>query len=1070
MNNNTSNNFNSGESESNLLISFLGAAQYKPSGYHYSELNQTVFCKYGATAFLYYIQHYHNVQIDKIMICGTKSSFWTDLPDYLAETAELIFDTSPDYESIRNSLSAIKTQPFFKELQKLITENLNSTADNSEQFQILLKELEDNINAAVGSAGKNFRFIIHAEEFSSYDSQVELLNKIKNSDLMSSRPNIYLDITYGLRIMPFMVFISFQSLCYTENLKIRKICYSPEVMPKTEPLDRLSFLEKIKNRLRYLRETDNELYQSKLQQINAVLPSSNRGKNTQTPVKIKQTECCFLDSVYSLLKDASMLSRFNVTADPAVFSEIFHDKMSSDNVTTAEILREISFYLNICDYQKAAELISSNNDKITAEIKNPQLAAVLKNSFKWGVNFAKNSQNRGNQCVALKMLSAMNLQCYDYVHAVNSCYAAIDEYQFPCPGQDRQDKLEQRNRIKKEYPAFKEFIDLFRAMFIHLKDNTANLENPDTRISRILNSADGGRLDEQHLREQLLDHFASLDVKPKKTKDSVSHVMFSFIGSGDYGHTSYIYTDPFHREIHDYDIDNSAVIGISLAKKILSVDAADERKLTKLVVCGTRTSNWSRILAALSEEFFEPLKQENQDVYRKYCVLQSEIEKSVSDDLNASGSISHASVCSINKFFLEIRDILHFQIIFAVTGDDISSSDTQHAILQCILDNVDFNDQVSFDITHCYRIIPIISLCAVLYLKALKNITVQHIFYGDVPLEKDFNSLNGLKKSQLGSDSDFTDLKNRIEEILADCPYEKLLAGQVYDMRNLAKLLEYSSSINEFISTRNLQFLQPLIKVELRKRDYENYVNFCNGIILDSLSLFTAAAEKLNPAVEKIREGINDPVLKTVESAIYSGLEWIDDAGKGRFDLIMTKKARNYILNNRFAEASNCLYQAMVEQATQIKNIIFSNFPNNIELTESAVKAKDCCDPLIKNIADALNSKLGELKNPGKYNLINIFAASKKKDEGLFNRAISSICYITVRKPWGFIQELRNLTVHHNKQGNDEIQNYKLKEILSLPEANQVSVLKKHLLNTVIPEIESIGNLFFSELHDDKQK
>lgn len=1057
-------NTNLGESSSNLLISFLGAGKYNLSGYHYSELNQTVSCRYGATAFLYYIQHYHNVQIDKIMICGTRSSSWTDLPDYLAETAELIFDTSPDYESIRNSLSAIKAQPFFKELQKLITENLNSTADNSEQFQILLKEFEDNINAAVGSAGKTFRFIIHAEEFSSYDSQVELLNKIKDSDLMSSRPNIYLDITYGLRIMPFMVFISFQSLCYTENLKIRKICYSPEVMPKTEPLDRLSFLEKIKNRLRYLRETDNELYQSKLQQIKDVLPSSNRGINTQTPVKIRQTECCFLDSVYSLLKDASMLSRFNVTADPAVFCKMFNKKMSSDNVPTAEILGEISFYLNICDYQKAAELISSNNDKITAEIKNPQLAAVLKNSFKWGVNFAKNSQNRGNQCVALKMLSAMNLQCYDYVHAVNSCYTAMDEYEFPMGSFSKEEK---RKRMKQNYPAFDDFIELYRAMFIHLKDNTANLKNPNTRISRILNSADGGRLDEQHLREQLLDHFASLDVKPKKTKDSVSHVMLSFIGSGDYGHTSYIYTDPFHREIHDYDIDNSAVIGISLAKKILSVDATDERKLTKLVVCGTRTSNWSRILAALSEEFFEPLKQEIPDVYRKYCVLQSEIEKSVSDDLNASGSISHASVCSINKFFLEIRDILHFQIIFAVTGDDISSSDTQHAILQCILDNVDFNDQVSFDITHCYRIIPIISLCAVLYLKALKNITVQHIFYGDVPLEKDFNSLNGLKKSQLGRDSDFTDLKNRIEEILADCPYEKLLAGQVYDMRNLAKLLEYSSSINEFISTRNLQFLQPLIKVELRKRDYENYVNFCNGIILDSMSLFTAAAEKLNPAVEKIREGINDPVLKTVESAIYSGLEWIDDAGKGRFDLIMTKKARNYILNNRFAEASNCLYQAMVEQATQIKNIIFSNYPNNIELTESAVKTKDGCDPLIKNIADALNSKLSGLKNPGKYNLLNIFTASKKKDELQFNNAVSSICYITVRKPWGFIQELRNLTVHHNKQGSDEIQNYKLKEILSLPEANQVSVLKRHLLNTVIPEIENAGNKFFPEKNED---
>lgn len=85
----------------------------------------------------------------------------------------------------------------------------------------------------------------------------------------------------------------------------------------------------------------------------------------------------------------------------------------------------------------------------------------------------------------------------------------------------------------------------------------------------------------------------------------------------------------------------------------------------------------------------------------------------------------------------------------------------------------------------------------------------------------------------------------------------------------------------------------------------------------------------------------------------------------------------------------------------------------------------------------------------------------------LFNKAVSSICYITVRKPWGFIQELRNLTVHHNKQGNDEIKNYKLKEILSLPEANQVSVLKRHLLNTVIPEIENAGNKFFPEKNED---
>ena len=65
------------ESESsNLLISFIGASPYNDSKYNYPDTDLPIECKYGTTAFIAYLKEKENININKLLICGTSSSFW----------------------------------------------------------------------------------------------------------------------------------------------------------------------------------------------------------------------------------------------------------------------------------------------------------------------------------------------------------------------------------------------------------------------------------------------------------------------------------------------------------------------------------------------------------------------------------------------------------------------------------------------------------------------------------------------------------------------------------------------------------------------------------------------------------------------------------------------------------------------------------------------------------------------------------------------------------------------------------------------------------------------------------
>ncbi len=1071
------------DSSSVLLISFLGVTPYRPSLYSYPGMPEPVSCRYGAMAFMSCIQNLEKVSVDKLLICGTVSSLWTEIPAYLLESADLLFAAAPDLSDIRQRLTDLQKTPHYLEFSAFLASRKTPAPEDHDLFLKLLKELEDGVNSAVSGTGLRVCFLEHDEVFSEYRNQIELLNRIRNTGLIDDRTDIYLDITYGMRIMPYMVFISFQSLCYTENLRIKRIWYSPEFMPKTDPLDRLDYIEKVKNRLRYLRDTDYDRYQEKRAQVIGVLPASNKpgsfGAGTPAAVPPRPVDCCFLDSVGAVLDDAAAVSRFQVTADPAELAGCLNkfDFGNNDSIRAFQSLKsaltDISYRLSICDYPEAAKLIHKHREKIIAAAGNPDIAGLLRASFVWAEDFAAAGGSAAKRRKALQKLSALYLKSHDYVHAVNSCNSALTDLGAESASSGKQDSNQNQAGENKQKPAkqkkkpgfakaFKSFKKLYRAMFIHLNDNTDKLDS--SRISKMLQVDEDNRIDEKHLRKEILKQFAALGVSEESSRNSGNHVMFTFIGSGDYGHTSYLYTDPFHRDIHDFDTENTSAIGVSLARKLLRGNPDQEEKpLARLVIAGTRTSNWRRVLESLEAEFLAPLADKAPDRLQAFRELREKLSAHIDDPANKRGCIDDSHIASVNAFFGDVRDLLGLEIVFAATSDAIHEPETQREIVRVITSNVNPGDQISFDITHSYRIIPVISLCAFLYLQALNHNEICHVFYGEAPMERGFNELNGLKRSQLPDEAAFHEARQKIEEILKDAPQERHLSGHVYDMRNLTKLLEYSAAVNQYISAGNIIFLEPLIKVELRKRDYENYINFRNGVILDNLSMFKASAEFLAPAVSRLWEGINDPVLKTVDEKMFLGFTWVNDALDDRgYYRVMTGKAVTYLRNGRFMEAFLCCYQACSSLAELVKTSLSRMAARGeIEIRKDLIVFGGGSDPRFIKFAGSFNQKLLKLKNK-KFNFKEIISTDEQNDN--YYKALSFISKRLFDEDWLFVQVLRNSFIHSDAVITDR----KIIRLLSLPVPDQQEEIRKRLLDYVIPGIERSGDMIAAAFAGDE--
>jgi len=97
-------------------------------------------------------------------------------------------------------------------------------------------------------------------------------------------------------------------------------------------------------------------------------------------------------------------------------------------------------------------------------------------------------------------------------------------------------------------------------------------------------------------------------------------------------------------------------------------------------------------------------------------------------------------------------------------------------IFSAMVDNIPKQSEVAIDVTHGFRIQPMIALASILYLKALKDIRIKHILYGAYEA-KDVNNVT-----------------------------------PTFDLKPFTDIVEWSNALLEFSNNANMKGLSPLLK------------------------------------------------------------------------------------------------------------------------------------------------------------------------------------------------------------------------------------------------------------------
>jgi hypothetical protein len=857
-----------------VLVSFLGISAYQRFKYKFSgRHDETVEANYAATAVAAYMQKNEQVRIDRMVIAGTSRSIWNKLTEYLSDMAAEMFGNTAESRSTALELRSADIVSLNKRISEL-------SADEA-SLAVLLPQLESYINQALSSVKLEVTLVIHPENFSLYENQIMLIDRFRSLKFLNSDCEIYLDITNGLRIMPFAVFAAFQCLCKINGFKIKRIFYLPEFMPPSETSERLDAIEECKSALRFLKKTQPDRYRQSLEEIKSYLSEIKSSDTLQRRENsVKESSVCLLDVAETILSNSSMIDKFQVSADPAVFAGAVDCPEFKVRMENSKNLRDISFHLGMGQYQYASELISNYGRDIERSIGNSDISGLLHRFFSWAKPFNNTGTNK-QKAVHLKSLASFYLYCQNYVQAINAAYSAVYNYEIPIS--NFQNEQQQKSRIKKIYSNSDKFID-YRAMLVHLQDKSVALKSPGSRIAMAFEEKEG-KIDSGLFQDMVSESIESMGVKKIRNENKSRHVLITFIGSGDYGRCDYKYINPFHLENDSLEISGSRMVGITLARKLKN--SLDE-DLSLLVVCGTYSSNWSIVMQSFEAEFTDKIPPEYMAEFSKLRNLVAERQKDKSP-LTKNDSMDLAA------FFDKAGSFLGFEFKLIFISPEISKKSVQLSLQNSLGTLLRQNDELSFDITHSYRIIPILVLCFSQYYGSLLNTKIRHIFYGDIQPERDFNFLNVLKSSQLEDDAVFNDIMSRIRNsVLSGIDGKLPLTGTVYEMKNISNLMRYFSAINQFKTTGNLMFLKAMMKIELRKRRPDLFYSFINGAFMKNYMLISKSCTYLKPVLDELKQQIKDPVMSFLRGDILDNLSSLPYDSEDKTSGI-TSKLRFYI-------------------------------------------------------------------------------------------------------------------------------------------------------------------------------
>lgn len=125
----------------------------------------------------------------------------------------------------------------------------------------------------------------------------------------------------------------------------------------------------------------------------------------------------------------------------------------------------------------------------------------------------------------------------------------------------------------------------------------------------------------------------------------------------------------------------------------------------------------------------------HEDDFSITCLVQSHIYSSFKDKIDEV----HVFLTEESKerYFAELCECIPPELIHEIKiNQNISSEEFVNHLIQILKED----DEVILDVTHSFRKIPIRLLFALRYVEAMKNVDIQHIFYGEVEKQNTDNS------------------------------------------------------------------------------------------------------------------------------------------------------------------------------------------------------------------------------------------------------------------------------------------------------------------------------------------
>lgn len=311
--------------------------------------------------------------------------------------------------------------------------------------------------------------------------------------------------------------------------------------------------------------------------------------------------------------------------------------------------------------------------------------------------------------------------------------------------------------------------------------------------------------------------------------------LVSFLGKGQhnsgYRDTDYIFDDG---EVYAHQ----KYIGLALQKKL----AAD-----KVILLGTSSSMWDVFLEAgsdaLEEQWF-----------------------SLSDAVKTS-SVTEELLQPFEQYLqqqlnVQVRCIL---IPFARTTQE------QIEILSVLANALSEHEDIILDVTHGFRHLPMLSLVAARFLKVLKFVHVQHIYYGAL----DMTSAEGTP---------------------------------VLKLDGLLNLLDWIDALGKFDKDGDYgEFTQLLVQEGLAQSNAEQ---LRQAAFFERTSNSSKAKEKLSTLFTKL-EPINTPIFNLFKPQLIKRLTWYKEKNRG---LREQKLAQEYFRRHDYLRAVIYAMEGMISQ------------------------------------------------------------------------------------------------------------------------------------------------------------